>query len=146
MKCRSLYLCSYANINVIRYRVNILHILNVQDMLYSVKEKHNECKYRSRESRNTWNRADIYGGIFLPSLVRYNYVDLSDLYVDLSDIMSTCQIILLLCLWHELGKNTFFKDLIFNKMDNWQVNIKIRQVNIKIWQDDIEIWQVNIII
>ena len=36
----------------------------------------------------------LYGGIFLPSLS--NYDDLSDLYVDLIDIMSTCQIILLL--------------------------------------------------
>ena len=33
------------------------------------------------------------------------YVDLSDLYIDFSYIMSTCQIILL-SVWHSLGKNT----------------------------------------
>ena len=38
-----------------------------------------------------------------------NYVDMSDLYVDLSDIMSTCQIILFLSVWHKLGKNKILK-------------------------------------
>ena len=41
-----------------------------------------------------------------------NDVDLSDLYVDLSDIMSTCQIILLLSEWHLLGKNTFIRSIL----------------------------------
>ena len=57
-------------------------------------------------SRHNYKKVIIYN----------NYVDLSDndvylsdLYVDSSAIMLTCQIILLLSVWHSLGKNTFLR-------------------------------------
>ena len=67
-----------------------------------------------------------------------NDVDLSENYVDLSDIKLTSR----LQLW---GIKTLCKqdiNLLVLIIIFWQVDIMIWQVNIKIWQVDIIIWQV----
>ena len=70
-------------------------------------------------------------------------------YVDLSDIMSTCRIILsdnfvVICM--TLIGHEHVLRFIFKKMKKWQVKIKIWQDDIKIWQVNIIIWQINSLI
>ena len=109
---------------------------------------------------------------FLTSRHDYSIVVFSVNHVDLSDVMSTCQIIMFTCkiimstcqifrwlgrCYDDLSDNFFvicmaliWQEHIF-KIDfltNEQVTInnKILQFYIKIWLDDIKIWKVNIFI
>ena len=56
---------------------------------------------------STCENARVMHGAFL--LLKLPNVALSNNYGDLSDVMSTCQIILSLYVLHYLGKNTFLR-------------------------------------
>ena len=84
--------------------------------------------------KNIITTSSFISCFYIVFMVVYFCHHLSDNYVDLSIIMSTCQIFFFCYLYGMKRARLFLK-----QMNKWQVNIKI-------WQDNLKIWQVNIII